>query len=152
MAIFLRLVGLVFLLIAGCVIAVQNSSTSWPATEGVIVKAGWERESTDVGVKGFYDIRYDYTVDGKKYRNDRLSYSNGNYVVTIVKAAMDGLENVERTPQPEDIVNVYYAPWWPQVSTLVTGMAPTSWIWGLVALLGAAICWGFASLSKEPIL
>lgn len=149
----LRSIAILILVLAAAALGVEYSSTSWPTTEGTIVSSGWSRENAILpGEKGEFQVRYEYTVDGKRHLGNRLSYAGNISIVRVVHAAVDNSTNVERSPHPDDTVHVYYAPWWPAISTLVPGAGRMDWIYGVVALLAAIALFAFAHLSKEPVV
>jgi len=151
-AIVLRILAVLILLISAVLIGVQYSSYSWARTEGVVASSQWSREGLlGTGVKGDYQVRYEYTIDGRNHVSDRLSFA-GNLSIARVVRTFDGLDtNVDRSPRPGDTVIVHYATWWPAMSVLVVGPSPTAWIWGVVAVLMAIGLFGFAQISKHPV-
>jgi len=151
-AVILRILAVFVLLAAAAKIGIEYSSLSWPRTEGTVASSGWSREGLlGAGVKGKYLVRYEYLVNGKRYVSDRLSFA-GNESIALVLKTFDGLDsNVERSPRPDDVVAVHYAPWLPSLSVLTPGPSPTAWIWGVVALLVAICLVAFAQLSKHPV-
>lgn len=151
-AVILRILAVLVLLAAAAKIGIEYSSLTWPQTQGTVASSGWSREGLlGAGVKGKYLVRYEYSVDGKRYVSDRLSFA-GNVSIALVLRTYDGLEsNVSRSPRPDDIVAVHYAPWLPSLSVLTAGPSPSAWIWGVVALLIAICLIAFGQLSKQPV-
>jgi hypothetical protein len=150
-AVLLRLAAVLALFVTGAIVAVQYNSESWPHTPGTIAISQRERSYGIDGAQGKLVVRYDYKVDGVEHSGDRVSYGKDVGIVLILKAQVDDAENVERTPQPGDVVNVHYAPWWPVLSVLVPGPAPTVWMWSAVVLLFSVVMWVFARLSNHPL-
>ena len=150
-AVLLRIVAVLFLLLAGGMAALQYNSNSWPFTEGEVGRAGWSRDTGLSGTRGIYMVRYEYKVDGKNYANDRVSFDANTSLVHVLKTYQGDAKDVQRSPHPGDIVKVHYAPWWPAVSVLVPGPSPTLWIWCVVAGLTAVILLVFAKLSSHPV-
>lgn len=150
-AVLLRLAALTALLVTGANVALQYNSLSWPHTPGMIATSERERSFGLQGAQGKLKVRYDYKVDGVEHSGSRVSYKSDESIVLVLKAHEDGAENVERTPQPGDTVNVHYASWWPALSVLVPGPSPTIWVWVAVATLFAIALWVFARLSNHPL-
>lgn len=150
-ALLLRLAALLSLIVAACVIGVQYSSKSWPATQAEIARSGWARDVGLQGSKGVYTAHYDYTVNGKRYASERVSFADNVSLVHVIKSYQGDATDVLRSPHPGDIVRAYYAPWWPAVSVLMPGPAPAVWIWGVVAFLFSIMCLVLAKQSHHPL-
>jgi hypothetical protein len=150
-AVLLRLAAVIALLVMGVIVAVQYDSLSWPHTPGVIAISERERSFGLNGAQGALKVRYDYKVDGVERTGSRVSYNSDTGIVRVLKAYADDAENVERTPQPGDVVNVHYASWWPVLSVLVPGPSPTIWVWAAVTLLFSIVLWAFARISNHPL-
>lgn len=150
-AVLLRLAAVLVLLVTGGIVAVQYHSQSWPHTPGVIAISERQRSFGLKGAQGELKVRYDYKVDGVEHSGSRVSYNSEAGIVLVLKAHADDAENVERTPQPGDTVNVHFAPWWPALSVLVPGPSPTIWIWAAAAALFSIVLWAFARISNHPL-
>lgn len=151
-AVLLRIAAILVLLLTAGYVGIQYSSSTWPMTEGVVGSSGWARESIlGNGVKGEFQVHYEYTVGGKRYVNDRLSYAGNLSIARIVRTVDGTSKNVERSPHSGDVVEVRYAPWAPSISVLVPGPAPRAWIWAVVAVLFGIICFSYARLSQHPV-
>lgn len=150
-AIMLRLAAVLALLVMGGIVAVQYDSQSWPHTPGVIAISERERSFGLNGAQGELKVRYDYKVDGVEHSGSRVSYRSDTGIVLVLKAHADDVENVERTPQPGDVVSVRYASWWPALSVLVPGPSPTIWVWAAVVALISIVLLVFARLSNHPL-
>lgn len=150
-AVLLRLTAVLALLVTGGMVALQFNSECWPHTLGVIAISERERSFGLNGAQGALKVRYDYKVDGVERSGSRVSYNSDTGIVRVLKAHADDAENVERTPQPGDVVKVHYASWWPALSVLVPGPSPTIWVWAAVALLSSIVLWAFARISNHPL-
>ena len=150
-AVLLRLTAVLALLVTGGIVAVQYNSQSWPHTPGVIAISERERSFGLNGTQGALKVRYDYKVDGVERTGSRVSYNSDTGIVQVLKAQADDAQNVERTPQPGDLVKVHYASWWPALSVLVPGPSPTIWVWAAVVVLFSIVLWVFARLSNHPL-
>ncbi len=150
-AVLLRIVALVILVLAGGMAALQYNSKTWPFTEGLIATSGWSRDTGLHGTQGEYVVRYEYTVDGKQFTSDRVSFAGDVSLVHVVKTYQGDATDVMRSPHPGDTVRVHYAPWRPALSVLLPGPAPALWIWCVMAGLVAIACLVFAKLSSHPL-
>jgi|GEM_PF-2631985 hypothetical protein len=150
-AVLLRLTAVLALLVTGGIVALQYNSQSWPHTPGVIAISERERSFGLNGAQGELKVRYDYKVDGVERTGSRVSYNSDTGIVRVLKAHADDAENVERTPQPGDVVNVHYASWWPALSVLVPGPSPTIWVWAVGVALFSIVLWVFARISNHPL-
>ncbi len=150
-AVLLRIVALVSLVLAGGMAAWQYNSKSWPGTEGVVGSSGWARETGLHGAMGVYEVSYEYSVDGKSYGGNRVSFAGNVSLVHVIKTYQGETINGLRSPHPGDTVRVHYAPWWPALSVLMPGPSPVLWIWCVAAGLVAVTCLVFARLSRHPV-
>lgn len=150
-ALLLRIAATLVLLVAGGVAALQYNSQTWPFTQGEVALSGWSRDTGISGTKGVFTVKYEYSVDGKRYNGERVSFSDNVTLVHVIKTHQGDGANVQRSPHPGDTVRVHYAPWWPALSVLVAGPSPTLWIWAVVAGLVAVLCLVFAKLSHHPV-
>jgi hypothetical protein len=141
---FLRILAAVLALAMLVWAAVQLSSPQWPAVEGMVKRGGWASENRTTGFVryGDYQVDYSYIVNGRMYENDRFSFRPGQSVVTTMES--NGAAK-ERQPREGDKVQVHYCPQMPSISVLVTGAAPTLWIWGVLTLL---FCIGLVAWSR----
>ncbi len=146
MPLFLRIAAFLTLLIMGAVAACQISSSNWPHVVATVQQAGWDGE-LNLAHQGSseYSIRYSYQVNGKTYQGSRISFGEGRSVVYIINT------KEQRQPREEDQVNAWYVPFYPGISVLVPGPAPTLWIWGVGSLLLAVLFWKVAGVMHEPV-
>lgn len=147
MSLLLRIAALLTLLIMGAAAACQVSSGSWPHTLATVQQAGWDGE-LNLAHRGSseYNVHYTYKVDGKTYTNSRISFGNGRSVMYIINT------KEERQPREEDQVTVSYLSFYPALSVLLPGPAPTLWIWGVVSVLLAVLFWMVARVLREPVI
>ena len=104
-----------------------EASEDWPAAEAHITESGWRTrvgDSSDM----YPHVKYDYTVEGKQYSSDRLTYASSE---ELPKHFLDEFPVGATVP-------VYYDPASPQTSVLITGS--TSWHSGTIAVGGIAVC------------
>jgi hypothetical protein len=149
----LRLSAIALLFLVGAWLGVRYSSKTWPVTQGTMLTAGWTRENVVMpGQRGEYQVRYEYTIDGRNYNGDRFSFTGNVDTIHIVYAKSTGESHVDRLPRPEDTVTVHYAPWYPAFSTLVPGAGRMDWLYGVIALLAAGGLFAFAHLSRQPVV
>ncbi len=143
----LRCIAILILLLMGAVAACQVWSTSWPHTTATVRQAGWDGELSLLHRGGSdYNVRYEYKVNGKTYEGARISFGGSRSVMYVLNA------REERQPREDDQVYVSYAPFFPGLSVLLPGPAPTLWIWGLVSFLFAVMFWMFARVLREPVI
>jgi hypothetical protein len=147
MPLIFRLAAALTLLMMGAVAACQISSVSWPRAVATVQQAGWDGE-LNLAHQGSsdYSVRYTYQVGGQTYKNSLIGFREGSSVMYNLNA------KEERQPREDDQVTVYYAPFYPALSVLVPGPAPTLWIWGVVSLLIAVLLWKIASVLHEPVI
>jgi len=104
-----------------------EASENWPATEAHITESGWRTrvgDSSDM----YLHVKYDYTVEGKQYSSDRLTYASTS---DLPKHFLDEFPVGATVP-------VYYDPASPQTSVLITGSS--SWASATIAVGGIAVC------------
>jgi hypothetical protein len=104
----------------------SGRSRRWPTATGRITR------STVVPGRrgaGYYDVRYEYQVEGRTYRGDRVRFGgalNGN-----IRDAQD-----TRSTYPEGrVVEVRYHPRNPARSTLEARASGALWLWIGIGLL-----------------
>ena len=147
MSLLFRIAAVLTLLIMGAAAACQISSRSWPHTVATVQQAGWDGE-LNLAHRGSseYSIHYTYQVNGQTYTSSRVGFGEGRSAMFILNA------KEERQPREEDQVYVSYAPYYPGLSVLVPGPAPTLWIWGMVSFLTAVLFWMVARVLREPVI
>lgn len=140
----LRLSAILILLVISAVAFLQLSSTSWPRTTGIVEKGSWaSRDEMVFGSR--YRVRYLYEVDGTQHTGYRIGFAARSQVVPVV-----GVRD-PRQPREGDEVEVYYAPYYPELSLLVPGPSPTLVWWGLLSVLVATMLWIFGRVAREPV-
>ena len=95
--------------------------------EAHITESGWRTRVGDSS-KMYPHVKYDYTVEGKQYSSDRLTYASS---ADLPKHFLHEFPVGATVP-------VYYDPASPQTSVLITGS--TSWHSGTIAVGGIAVC------------
>jgi len=111
-----------------------RASLSWQTCEGIITHLEMERSRASTKKSGSSyaaSIRYDYTVEEKKYTGDRYSV-RGN----LVNA--NDREKFVATHSVGTVVTVYYSPSSPETSLLVPGTNYANYV-----LLGFGILLSF---------
>jgi hypothetical protein len=123
----------VVLVVFGVYTRVQSlRSRSWPTAPGVITESRVDSSRNRDGQWSHTArIRYRYTVDGKTYNGDTISYAKGLFDGASVQ--------VSRYPQGS-AVGVYYDPKDPASAVLDPGAGPTP----ALALLAGVGCFGYA--------
>ncbi len=131
-----------------------KKSESWPAAEGKILSSEIERRtssSSNGGSSTTYhaEVEYEYTVDGKKYYGDRVSF--GQYGSSD-RGHASGIVNIFTAGKE---VPVYYDPENPGTAVLDTNTGFGSWIMLIVgsvfAVIGVAMFWKLpAAMNKKP--
>lgn len=140
----LRLAAILILIGIGVVAFVQYSSTGWPRTTGIVEKGNWaSRDEVVFGSR--YRVRYVYEVDGEQHTGYRIGFAARTHVVPVVGA------RDPRQPREGDEVEVFYAPYYPELSLLVPGPSPTLVWWGLLSMLVATMLWIFSNVAREPV-
>lgn len=91
-------------------------SESWPTAEGTIRDCVL-RVSPKSDALRFFDVKYEYSVGGETYSNNRVA------LYTIVRK--DEAETLAGEFTPGTVVLVYYDPECPKVSCLVPGAPAT---------------------------
>lgn len=146
----LRWLAIVILVFTAIMAGVQLNSATWPHVQGEVENGNWIRErGTMYGREKGYEVRYQYTVNGKAYKGNNLGWAATKNTVLVLNGKDDQPE--ELTPREGHRVNVYYAPWYPALSALVAGPSPRIWLWVTVSVLLSIILLAFAFLSRHPI-
>ncbi len=100
-----------------------EASATWPATEGRIVQATIDEKmagsfSHSPFIHHYASVRYDYVVDGKRYRGWRICFDYSNCKTGTTDQKAQALLD----QYPKDMaVKVYYNPDAPEFSTLRPG-------------------------------
>jgi hypothetical protein len=132
-----------------------RASSSWPLTDGEIIRSVVERDSTRIrggGYTHFFrtDITYRYQVAGKRYESDTFAFGTAHTFPTQAEAeAETAFYAVGRH------VEVRYDPDDPASSTVRPGTVPETfklinWMAGPLALAGViSLVWGIAAIVKR---
>jgi hypothetical protein len=122
------------------------TSKDWPTTQGRIVTASVEREFVKGKRIDRLNLRYSYTVNGKRYIGRRLSV--GPRIGPFEPTPMDVAANY----RPESSVKVYYHPENPNRSILEPGVSPTVFFIAAIGPLMVIISlWGLRRLEQAEI-
>ncbi|MBD3271553.1 MAG: DUF3592 domain-containing protein [Elusimicrobia bacterium] len=135
-------VGISLFLLGKHLIGKAKASTQWPSTTGIIVESSvTQSREYDSSRRKYYMrykplINYEYTVDGKKYVGDKVSFGGTG----TSRASAYNL--IDKYPTRAE-VTVYYDPEKPLNAVLETGVSAITYIpfyLGLfVAICGALI-------------
>ncbi len=95
-----------------------KASKEWSLTHGKVVVSKIQSEISGGKSMYFADIHYDYTVDGKDYRNSGVSVASEG---TSTSSKRSVTRTIRKYPEDSE-VKVYYNPKNPQESVLETGL------------------------------
>ena len=144
MTILLRLLAVLIVLVTGAVAALEYSSLNWPSTTGLVERGSIvPRDMIFLGTKG--KAIYSYEVNGKMYTSQRIGFGVKSSAVPVIGA------KEPRQLREGDEVKVYYAPFYPGFSLLVTGPPATLVWWCAIAVLVFIMLWTFSNLVREPV-
>ena len=120
-----------------------RTSISWPSVEGEVVLSQI-REEIGGGPYGVYgtkkpEIRYEYTVDGKKYSSRKIKFGR-----------QPSHEIVSRYPTGQKI-KVFYNPDNPNQAVLISGGSLAGVYIGVILCIIAVAGWIFAVMGEERV-
>lgn len=119
------------------------SSNDWPTTQGRIITASVEREIVRGKRIDRLNLRYTYTVNGKRYVGQRVSI--GPHIGPFEPTPMD----VVAHHRLRSSVTVYYHPENPNRSVLEPGVTPTVFFIAFIGPLMVVISlWGLRRLDQ----
>ena len=106
------------------------ASSSWPTTQGVVVKSETEVRTLFIGVKNYQaNIQYLYRVDGKEYVGGKVSFGEVGGVFG------EAVHKLVSKYQVTDEVTVYFKPQNPEICTLRPGAGAVDWGFSITGLL-----------------
>lgn len=116
------------------------ASRTWPSTHGTLDRAWTRRDEDDGDVDYSAHAQFNYTVKGRTYRGNRLSYRMARGMSLDEALALIG-----EVPD-DDAVPVYYDPRQPARAVLVTGSAVENVVAlaGTMVLVAALVFWRWA--------
>lgn len=94
----------------------------WDKTKGVIIKNVWRKSKVDEEVSGSVDIQYEYAVNGKKYKNNKVGIKDSVFPLSFVGQNPRLARKVYIRSSSNKEVWVYYDRKKPDVSCLDIGM------------------------------
>ncbi|WP_290538183.1 hypothetical protein [Alcanivorax sp.] len=56
----------------------------WGRTKGVIIKKIWKKSRVSNEVSGSVDVQYEYTVDGKRYKNNKVGIKDSAFPLFLL--------------------------------------------------------------------
>jgi hypothetical protein len=129
-----------------------NSSRNWPTAQGTVetIRVTWRNDSTSNQTipdrEYFYEIYYDYQVDGQAYSGSRYSLGDGSTASDrVYRTEEEAREAAFDAWTPAQVVAVYYDPADPASAVLNPGANTGTYvplIFGAVLLLsGLGILW-----------
>ena len=125
----LKLVAALILFVSGRSLYRAITSHEWPTTVGTIteshVRSLYRPQNDDAVFSFIPHVRYEYSVDGKTYTGDRITYY-GHPVITAslshsYKSAYDETKQIVSQYPKGQSVKVYYYPTEPSLAILTPG-------------------------------
>ncbi len=136
-----------------------NGSRDWPTAQGTVenIRVTWRNDSNNSRTvpdrEYFYEIYYDYQVDGQPYSGSRYSLGEGSTASDrTYSTEEEAREAAFNAWTPAQVVAVYYDPADPASAVLSPGANTSTYIpliFGAVLLLfGLGILWLFLRMRQ----
>ncbi len=108
-------------------------SKSWPSSLGQVISSEVVEHYGDESVSYSAEIEFEYTVSGKYYRGDRISYGGTSH-----SEPKPAEEDARRYPAGSDVL-VYYKPDSPDESLLEPGLSGKTWVLAIIGLVFSTV-------------
>ena len=94
----------------------------WDRTKGVIIKKIWKKSRVNNEVSGSVDVQYEYTVDGKRYKNNKVGIKDSAFPLFFVGQNPRLARKIYIRSLSNKKIWIYYDRKKPSISCLDLGM------------------------------